>query len=79
MYFLMLLLYVVLLAGPLAAHSTVASQLGTLAIPMRLAQPFGMLDNNFTNAEQTGTREAPGLTPAATPSPFKNQYKLRNF
>ena len=72
LYFVMLVLYIVLIAGPIVAGPHVGSSLSSL--PMQLSQPNN-LKNNDTSSSQTGTALQSG---AATASGGARML-LRNF
>ena len=77
LYFLLLILYVVLIAAPIVAKRFLTPTLQGMNV-MNLIQPVG-LHNNFTTNEQTGTRIAPQLKKGETPTPSNYKLLLRNF
>jgi 1,3-beta-glucan synthase len=55
LYFVMLVVFVALIAGPIVASSQITSATSSLSVPMQLLQPVGLKNNDTLNDTQTGT------------------------
>jgi 1,3-beta-glucan synthase len=78
LYFSMVVLFVVLIAGPIIAGSHIPSSL-TSSIPMDLYQPTGQDNDNTLNETETGTGAASyhGIAATGTASSTKSSNKFR--
>lgn len=55
LYFIMLIIFLALIIGPIVAGSMILSDSLESSIPMHLFQPQGLDNNNTMNETQTGT------------------------
>lgn len=59
LYFVMLVVFLALVAGPIIASKEITSATKSLSVPQYLLQPVGLDNNDTTGTNQTGTG-APG-------------------
>ena len=77
LYFVMLVVFLALIVGPIVASPQINSGTKNLGVPMQLLQPVGLKNNDTLNDTQTGTG-APGRA-AATTSSSAATAKVRLF
>ena len=75
LYFVLLILFVALLVGPIVAGSKILSPSLEGKIPMNLFQPIGQNNNDTRNYNETGT----GASSSATASATGSNNKVRLF
>jgi 1,3-beta-glucan synthase len=66
LYFVMLVVFLALIIGPIVASSEITKSISGLKLPLQLLQPVGLNNNDTQGYNQTGT--AVGKTAAATAS-----------
>jgi 1,3-beta-glucan synthase len=59
LYFVMLVVFLALIAGPIIASPQITKATSSLKVPLYLLQPVGLDNNDTTGTNQTGTG-APG-------------------
>ena len=75
LYFMLLVLFIALLVGPIVAGSKILSPSLEAKIPMNLFQPIGLNNNDTKNYTETGT----GASSSATASATGSSNKVRLF
>ena len=60
LYFIMLVVFLALVAGPIIASKEITSATKSLSVPQYLLQPVGLDNNDTTGTNQTGTGAAGG-------------------
>jgi 1,3-beta-glucan synthase len=77
LYFVMLVVFLALVVGPIVASPQITSSTKSLNLPMQLLQPVGLKNNDTLNDTQTGTG-APGRA-ASTGASTSATAKVRLF
>jgi len=78
LYFVMLVVFLALIVGPIVASPQITSGTKSLNVPMYLLQPVGLKNNDTQNDTQTGTG-APGRAAATTSGGSAATAKVRLF
>jgi 1,3-beta-glucan synthase len=78
LYFVMLVVFLALIVGPIVASPQITSGTKNLNVPMQLLQPVGLINNDTLNDTQTGTG-APGRAAATSALTTGTNGKVRLF
>ena len=76
LYFVMLIVFLALLVGPIVAGSSILTDSLTKSIPMNLYQPQGLDNNDTRGRNETGTGRVSG---AASSTTVAGTAKIRLF
>jgi 1,3-beta-glucan synthase len=75
LYFVMLVVFLALIIGPIVASPIITSSTKSLSVPMQLLQPVGLKNNDTLNDTQTGTG-APGRAASTATSGATAKVRL---
>lgn len=78
LYFVMLVVFLALIVGPIVASPTITKSTKSLKVPMDLLQPVGQNNNDTRGTNQTGTG-APGRAGATASVTSAVTAKVRLF